>query len=66
MIRYARFEVALHGLSATSAQLEEFGRNLTLLLRTSPIAAPLWPAGQADLPSDVEVELVETAGREEA
>jgi hypothetical protein len=54
MIVYAKFEVSVHGLRMTKDEVEFLGYTIEKLVKA------VYP--HYDLDSDVEVELVETAG----
>jgi hypothetical protein len=57
MIVYAKFEVSVHGLRMTRDEIDDLGYTIEKLVKA---VHPMY-----DLDSDVEVELVETAGKSE-
>ena len=57
MIVYAKFEVSVHGLRMTRNEVDNLGHIIEKLVKA---IHPMY-----DLDSDVEVELVETAGKSE-
>ena len=57
MIVYAKFEVSVHHLRMTRKQIDDLGYTIEKLVKA------IHP--HFDLESDVEVELVETAGKSE-